>query len=73
MRDKWPLRAATFLFVILLVALLAWLTVPEAQDPCDSSQTDIGAAVLADDPGDQDALVNRAIIIKGKCEKDAGG
>ena len=69
MRNHWPLRAATFIFVVVLVSVLAWLTMPEEKDPCADALTDIGAAVLADAPGDQDALANRAIIRKGRCKK----
>jgi len=72
MRNNWPLRAAIFLFVIFLVAVLSWLTQPLDEDPCANPQADISAAVLADQPGEQDALVNRAIILKGNCEKEAG-
>ncbi len=70
MRDNWLLRSATFLFVIFLVAVLSWLTMTEGEDPCANPQSDVSAAVLADQPGEQDALVNRAIILKGNCEKD---
>ena len=66
---KTPLlQFATFLFVVGLVALLAWLTIYE-EDPCDNIG-DAGAAMLAED-GDQDALVNRAIIARSNCEQDA--
>ena len=58
-----------FATALLLVAVLAWLTLWE-EDPCADGQTDISAAVLAEGDGDQDALVNRAIIKKGVCEKD---
>jgi hypothetical protein len=71
MRNNWPLRAAIFLFVIFLVAVLSWLTQPPLEDPCANPQVDVSAAVLADQPGDQDALVNRAIILKGNCEKES--
>lgn len=62
------LKVAAFLFVLGLVALLYWLTLVPEQDPCANPEGDIGAAVLAED-GDQDAMVNRAIIVKGNCEK----
>lgn len=65
-----PLKIATFLFAIVLVAALAWLTMPESTDPCATPQADIGAAVLADQHGDQDALANRAIMVRANCEKD---
>ena len=65
---KTLLAFGVFVLAIALIALLAWLTLYE-EDPCESQQTDIGAAVLADESGDQDALVNRAIILRGKCEK----
>lgn len=70
MRTTWIFRIATFSFVIFIVWLLAVLTMPEEVDPCASEQTDISAAVIADQPGDQDALVNRAIIMRGKCEPE---
>jgi hypothetical protein len=48
---------------------MAWLTYTE-EDPCANPQADVSGAVLADPEGDQDALVNRAIIMKGKCKKE---
>ncbi len=69
MRYRWALRAALFVFVIGLIAVLAWLTTSEnQQDPC-ASQQDVNAAVLAEPNGDQDALVNRAIILRGRCKQ----
>ena len=65
---KTLLAFGVFLFAVGGVALLAWLTLYE-EDPCANPQGDIGAAVLAEGNGDQDALVNRAIIVKGNCEK----
>jgi hypothetical protein len=56
-----------FVSVVVVVAALAWLTREDSADPCAGGR-DVGAAVLADD-GDQDALVNRALIVRGKCEK----
>lgn len=72
MRNTW-LKIATFIFVVFLIAVMAWLTMPEEEDPCAGPQTDISAAVIADQPGDQDALVNRAIIMRGKCERKEEG
>ena len=65
---KTLLAFGVFILVTGLVALLAWLTMYE-EDPCSDIQGDVGAAVLADESGDQDALVNRAIIVRSKCEK----
>ena len=62
-------KAALFFFGIILVSALYWLTLDEPEDPCANPQEDISAAVLADEDGDQDALVNRAIIMKGNCEE----
>lgn len=59
--------AALFSFVILLVASLAWLTLSPEQD-CTEIDTDIGAAVLADEDGDQSALTNRAMLSRADCE-----
>ena len=70
MHSSWLVRAASFFFVILIIAALAWLTLPESEDPCASPQGDISAAVLADTPGDQEALINRAIIVRGNCDKE---
>ena len=65
---KTLLAFGVFLLAVGGVALLAWLTLYE-EDPCANPQGDIGAAVLAEGNGNQDALVNRAIIVKGNCEK----
>ena len=69
MRHKRPLQIASFLFAIALVAALAWLTMPADEDPCANPQGDIGAAVLAEEAGDQEALVNRAIILRANCDE----
>jgi hypothetical protein len=66
---KTLLAFGVFVLAVGLVALLAWLTLYEEQDPCADSRADVGGAVLADESGDQEALVNRAIILRGKCEK----
>jgi hypothetical protein len=63
------LQVISILVVILLIAVMAWLTHTE-EDPCASPQADISGAVLAEADGDQDALANRAIIMKGKCKKE---
>lgn len=67
MHKHFLLHAALFLFAVGLISLLVWLTLPEPRDICDQSMQDVSAAVLADQAGDQDALVNRAIILKGNC------
>lgn len=64
-------KAAVFFGVILLVSSLAWITLSEPEDPCAGLNNDVGAAILAEPDGDQDALINRAIILKGKCKKPA--
>ena len=64
-----PLNIAAFVFAIALVAALAWLTLPESTDPCDTPDADIGAIVLADEDGDQDALARRAIVVRANCEE----
>ncbi len=65
------IKAAVFFFAIGLVVLLYRLTLDDSvQDPCAQPQSDISGAVLSDEQ-DQDAMVNRAIIMKGRCrEKD---
>ena len=63
------LRALSVFTVVLLVAIMAWLSQTD-NDPCANPQSDISAAVLADHTGDQDALINRAIIMKSECEQD---
>ena len=62
------LRFGVFVLVVGLIALLSWLTLYE-EDPCANPAGDVGAAVLAEGTGDQDALVNRAIIVRGNCEQ----
>ena len=68
MRKNRTLQIVTVLFSLFFIAVLAWLTMEPTTDPCTESRADIGAAVLADEPGDQEALVNRAIVVKGNCE-----
>lgn len=68
-KKNTTLQATSILVVILLIGVMAWLTYTE-EDPCANPQADISGAVLADPDGDQDALVNRAIIMKGKCNKE---
>ena len=65
---KTLLAFAVFVLAVGLIATLAWLTVYE-EDPCANIQGDVGAAVLAEGDGDQDALVNRAIIMRANCEE----
>ena len=64
-------KPGALIFIAAMIALLAWLTTTGEQqtDPCANPQADISASVLADEDGDQDALANRAIIMRGKCEK----
>jgi len=62
------MKIITFMAIISLVGLLAWLTVTD-EDPCANPQSDISASVLADAEGEQDALINRAIIMRANCDK----
>lgn len=62
------IQIITFVAIISLVGILAWLTMTD-EDPCANPQADITGSVLADGEGDQDALINRAIILKGKCKE----
>ena len=62
------LKAVSFVVVVMLVALLAWLTTSPEPDACVDPQTNISAAALADQDTDQEALVNRAIILRGPCD-----
>ena len=68
MRYKQSMQIITFIAIISLVGILAWLTMTD-EDPCANPQTDITGSVLADEEGDQDALINRAIILKGNCKE----
>jgi Fatty acid cis/trans isomerase (CTI) len=67
MGNKKVLQVATLLLIVLLVGALAILTQQE-EDPCANPQADITGAILADDAGDQDALANRAILMRAQCE-----
>ena len=62
------MKIITFAAIISLVGLLAWLTMTD-EDPCANPQSDISASVLADAESEQDALINRAIIMKANCDK----
>ena len=70
MNRPWYQIAAVFLFVVGLIATLAWLTQTE-EDPCATQQADVSAAVLGDSPDDQEGLINRAIIVRGDCESES--
>jgi hypothetical protein len=63
------LTTAVFLVAVAAIAGLALLTEPADEDPCAYPQSDISAAVLGESPGDQDALANRAILMRAACEK----
>ena len=65
MNANWLLRFAVFVMVVTLIAILAWVTLYE-EDPCANAQADVGGAILATEPGDQDALVNRAIMVRAR-------
>lgn len=67
MEKRWLLAAGAFFFAVGLIAVLAWLT-DSGQDPCANPDADVGAAVLGESEGDQEGLVNRAIIVRGNCE-----
>ena len=67
--SKLFLRAVSIFTVLLLVAIMAWLSQTD-EDPCLNPQSDISGAVLADQEGEKDALINRAIVMRGNCKKD---
>ena len=69
LKPTW-FKALIFFFVTGMIALLYWLTLVEPEDPCADPQADVSGAVLADDPDSQDALVNRAIIMRGACDPE---
>ena len=69
MKYTRTLQIVSAVAVIVLIAALAWITMSD-EDPCANPQSDISASVLAEANGDQDALANRAIIMKANCEKD---
>ena len=62
-------QVISFALIVLLVAVLAWLTQTD-EDPCANPQSDISASILSDSEGDQDALINRAIIMKANCKEE---
>lgn len=68
LKNPWYLSLLSLVAVLLIIAVLAWLTTEPEPDPCSALNQDVGAAVLADESGDQDALVNRAILQRGDCE-----
>jgi hypothetical protein len=63
------LSSLTFVAAVALIAALAVFTEQEDSDPCANPQQGITAAVLADGHGDQDAMLNRAILARAECEK----
>ena len=69
MNNRWMLAAGVFVFAVGAIAGLAWLTQVE-EDPCANPDADVAAAVLGESPGDQEGLVNRAILVRGNCEPE---
>ncbi|NND66647.1 MAG: hypothetical protein HKN19_03575 [Halioglobus sp.] len=69
MDKRWMLSAAVFFAVVGLIAVLAWVTDSE-EDPCANPDADVSAAVLGESEGDQEGLVNRAIIVRGNCKPE---
>jgi Fatty acid cis/trans isomerase (CTI) len=70
MNNKAILGGGVFIFVMMAIAVLATLT-EEPEPGCTNATSDVSAAILADDPADQDALTNRAIIVRGDCQGTA--
>lgn len=68
MKDRFWIIAAGLLLAVFAIALLATLT-EAPEDPCADPQQAISGAVLADEPGDQDALTNRAMLERARCEQ----
>ena len=54
--------------VTTLVLALYWLTLVD-EDPCENPQADVSAAILAEGE-DQSGLANRAILMRGACNRD---
>ena len=54
--------------VTFFATVFYWLTLQEDWDPCNNLDGDIVAAIISDNLDDQDALVNRAIAVRGTCE-----
>jgi hypothetical protein len=69
MNAKVFFRTGLFLFAVLLITTLVNVTFDDT-DPCANPNADITAAILADADGDQDALANRAILMRGKCPQE---
>ena len=65
--SKTVLQVVSFITVVVLVGAIAWLSFSDP-DPCANPRGDIFAAIMGEQPDDQDALVNRALIVKGECE-----
>jgi len=71
MRRPLILSVVTFIAVITVIGALAWLTADEnGSEVCTDTSQNVGAAVLAETGGDQEALVNRAIIVRGNCDQN---
>ncbi len=68
MSKKLAFSLLSFAVILLLIYLLARLTESGSEDPCENPQADISAAVLAEGEGDQEGMVNRAILARGECE-----
>ncbi|MFV0276433.1 MAG: hypothetical protein ACK5HY_04515 [Parahaliea sp.] len=69
MNKSQLLGAVGCITAMAIIASLAWL-VAQDNGECANSRRDVSGAVLADSEGEQDALINRAIIVRGKCAQD---
>lgn len=65
---KTLLRNLAIALTILTITVLAWLTDPTQQDPCESINDDV-AGVLLGDPDSAEGMETRALGAAAQCDK----
>lgn len=65
---KTLLRNLAIALLILTITVLAWLTDPTQDDPCESINDDV-AGVLLSEPDSADGMETRALGAAAQCDK----
>ena len=65
---KTLLRNLSIALLILTITVLAWLTDPSQEDPCESIDDDVAGVLLGDDQS-MDGMETRALGAAAQCKK----
>jgi len=65
---KTLLRNLAIALLVLTITVLAWLTDPTQEDPCDSIDDDVAGVLLGDDES-MEGMETRALGAAAQCKK----